>query len=360
MENKHNHYCIILAGGAGKRLWPVSSRELPKQFIDFFGLGRTLLQQTYDRFAAFLPADHIYVSTYAHYTDKVHEQLPELPYENILPEPVQLNTAAAAIWATWHVVMRNPEALVVASPSDQLIQYPDRFREQIELGFDYVASHHKFLAMGVRPTSPNTAYGYIQMGATLLDGRVYRVKSFTEKPELEYAKMFEESGEFLWNTGLFMWSGTTMGEFFDLVRGREPHPVDCTARQELTFAEEIDYVRSTFPSEVPRSLDLMILEHAHQVAVQECSFGWIDIGCWGEVHAAANRDADGNAVSGKERVLFSGSEDCVVALPDGMKAVIAGLKDVIVALKGDTLLVCPKNDPDAIRRLINQAQMELE
>ena len=360
MENKQNNYCIILAGGVGRRLWPVSSETQPKQFIDFFGTGRTLLQQTYDRFADIMPESHIFVSTFENYVETVKQQLPQLPLENILPEPVQLNTAPSSIWATWHVVIRDPKANLVVTPADQIILREERFKEQILKGLDYVDSHDTFLAMGVKPTQPNTAYGYIQKGKSLNNADLYAVKSFTEKPELDYAQMFMESGEFLWNTGLFLWKGETMGCFFDHVRGRTtPASVENLAQQMLTIAEEMDYVRSTFPGEVPRSLDLLILEHCENVAVQECDFGWADVGCWPEVHAAMHTDADGNAVSGDSQVIFSGSKDCMVVLPNGMKAVVAGLDNFLVAQKEGMLMICPNTNSDLIRKLINEARMNL-
>lgn len=354
-----NNYCIILAGGVGRRLWPASQKEMPKQFIDFFGTGRTLLQQTYDRFVRFIPADHIFVSTYEGYVRLVQEQLPELPVANIFPEPVQLNTAPASIWATWHAVLVNPDANVIVSPADQLIQHADLFEEQVLKGLDYVDQHEDFLAMGVRPTLPNTAYGYIQMGDDVGGKKLYRVQSFTEKPEIEYARLFLESGEFLWNTGIFMWKGQTMGKCLDQLANRPSQPAEVVARQMLTIAAEMDYVRSTFTERVPRQLDLFILEQCENVVVQECNYGWADVGCWPEMHAVSSQDADGNAVSGGAKVLFSGTQRCMVRLPKQMKAVVAGLDGFLVAQEGDLLMICPNQDVDYIRRLINEAQMDL-
>ena len=359
MEVQNKNYCIILAGGVGRRLWPVSRKELPKQFIDFFGAGRTLLQQTFDRFARFIPLDHIFVSTFADYVELVKEQLPELPQGNILPEPVQLNTAPAAIWGTWHTVLADAEASVVVSPADQLIQNVDLFEKQVLAGLDYVAGHEVFLAMGVKPTVPNTAYGYIQMGEEMGVEGVYRVQSFSEKPEGNYARMFLASGEFLWNTGIFFWKGATMGRQLSKVARRQDLPVEAVARQMVTIAEEVDYVRSSFTDNVPHQLDLFILERCDQVAVMECGFGWADVGCWPELYETLPKDVDGNAVSGGTKVLFSGSQRCMVRLPEGMKAVVAGLDNFLVALENGVLMICPNDRPDAVRRLINEAQMNL-
>lgn len=353
----NNNYCIILAGGVGRRLWPASSKNMPKQFIDFFGTGSTLLQQTFERFARFISLDHIFVSTYEGYVDLVKQQLPTLPVENILPEPVQLNTAPAAIWGTWHAVLANADANVVVTPADQLILHTDRFEHQVLQGLDYVATHPELLAMGVRPTRPNPAYGYIQMGEPVEGEHLYRVQSFTEKPEYEYAKMFMDSGEFLWNTGIFMWNAQTMGDCLTKRSGRPSQSVEILARQMVTIAEEVEYVRSCFTERMPRQVDLFVLEQCENVVVRECDFGWADIGCWPELREASHKDADGNAVSGDAKVMFSGTQRTIVRLPEKLKAVIVGLDNYLVTENEGVLMICPNSDPDLVRRIITEAQM---
>lgn len=359
MNAQQNNYCIILAGGIGRRLWPASSKTMPKQFIDFFGAGRTLLQQTYDRFVRIIPKESIFVSTFEDYVDLVHEQLPDLPADNILPEPVQLNTAPAAIWGTWHAVLSNPQANVVVTPADQLIQHTDRFEKAVLTGLDYVENHSEFLAMGVRPTTPNTAYGYIQMGAQADAEGLYRVQSFSEKPEYDYAKMFMDSGEFLWNTGIFLWNVQTMGEHLMQMSNRPALPVEMLARQMVTIAEEVEYVRSSFTENMPRQVDLFVLEKCKNVVVQECDFGWADVGCWPGLRDVAKHDADGNAVSGGARVMFSGTQRTLVRLPADRKAVVVGLDNYLVAEEDGVLMICPNDNPDFVRRIINEAQMNL-
>lgn len=359
MKAQQTQYCIILAGGAGRKLWPASRKDMPKQFIDFFGTGRTLLQQTYDRFARFISPDHIFISTYQGYVPLVREQLPALPEQNILPEPVQLNTAQAAIWGTWHAVLADANASVVISPADQLVQNEERFAEQVLKGFDYVEKHAEFLAIGVKPSTPNTAYGYIQMGKQVNGGGLFRVQSFSEKPATDYARMFVESGEFLWNTGIFLWHGETMGNYLAAMGNRPSMPVSTLAKQMVTIGEEMEYVRASFSDNIPRQIDLCILERCNNVAVMECNFGWADVGCWPELHEAAHHDADGNAVSGGAKVMFSGSQRCMVRLPKGKKAVVAGLDNILIAEEGDVLFICPNGDPDYVRRMINEAQVNL-
>lgn len=359
METTDRNYCVILAGGVGRRLWPASDKELPKQFIDFFGSGRTLLQETYDRFVQFIPPEHIYVSTYQGYVDIVREQLPILSERHILSEPVQLNTAPACIWATWHVLAEEPEACIVTTPADQFIRDRERFAKQLGEGLDYVDTHEDFLAVGVRPTLPNTAYGYVQMGESVDGGKRYHVQSFSEKPEESFARLFMESGEFLWNTGIFLWKGKTMAKHLTSVSIRPEVSPTAVAKQMVTFAEEMEQIRTFYPDGQPRSIDLLVLERSKNVVVQECNFGWADVGCWTEMREVLPNDADGNAVSGGAKVMFSGTQHCMVRLPKEMKAVVAGLDGFLVALKGDTLMICPNKDSDQVRRLINEALVEL-
>lgn len=355
MSANHN-YCVILAGGIGRRLWPSSRRAKPKQFIDFFSTGRTLLQQTYDRFARFIPQDHIYVSTYKDYVDLVSEQLPELPTDNILAEPVQLSTAPAAAWASCHIGNSDPEACIVASPADHHIINEERFIADIEKGLGFVATHQEFLAMGVRPAVPNTAYGYIQMGENGVGAGLYRVKSFSEKPAAEYARLFTESGEFLWNTGLFLWHVDTLIKRISSVgNGR---PVGRPDRP-LTNAEELEIIKKRYPTSLHRTLDLMVLESCDNAYVQVCGFGWADVGCWPEIYAVADKDADGNALLTHSKVMFSGCRNNLVRLPDGMGAAIKGLDGYLIAQDGNLLVICPNEDPALVRRLLNEAQMQL-
>lgn len=368
MSEEKKNYCIILAGGVGRRLWPASSTTLPKQFIDFFGAGRSLLQQTFDRFKRILPIDHIFISTYEDYVEEVVRQLPELPAANVLPEPVQLSTAPAALWSTYHVKALCPGANIVVTPADQVIQREDIFERQVEEGFRYVETHDEFLALGVHPGVPNTAYGYLQIGEGVNGEGFYRVKSFTEKPAADYAEVFVESGEFLWNTGIFFWNERTLRNRFCELMGKSEAEIKVQTEAKILqeaskgfdhLKEEIDRVRSYYPTEWPRSIDLLLLEHCTNLAVMECHFGWADIGCWSGLYENAPKDADGNAAAGGGDVMFSGTENTLVSLPKGMTAVVNGLKDFLIAQKDNILLVCPNNDEALVRRLINEAQMKL-
>lgn len=352
-------FCIILAGGVGRRLWPSSRKRLPKQFVDFFGCGRTLIQQTYERFLRFMPADHILVSTYRDYVPLVREQLPGLPVGNILSENAQQSTALAAAWATWHISRIAPKANLIVSPSDQIIYNEQRFEEEIKKGLDYVAAHKEFLAMGIKPTFPDTGYGYIQMGRRAGSG-MFRVKSFSEKPELSYAETFVESGEFLWNTGLFLWNERTMWQtLHDRFHAIEVPERSVKGGASFSVEEEAVFINENFPTELPRSIDLCVLERCSNVAVQTCTFGWCDIGSWNDLYRAGRKDADSNVLCGGGNAMLSGCRRNIVHIPQGKMAVINGLENYVVVQEGDVLLICP-NQPSLTRRLITEACVHME
>jgi len=356
MEAKNN-YCIILAGGVGKRLWPYSRREKPKQFLDFFGTGRTLLQHTYDRMAGFIPQENIFVSTFSDYLDLVREQLPQVDESRILAEPVQLSTAPATAWAAFHIAQRDPDANIVVTPCDQLILDERKFVRQVRKGLDFVSGNNAFLAIGVKATEPNTAYGYIQMGEEVQPD-LFTVSSFTEKPDEDYARKFVESGEFLWNTGLFLWKAAT---FKQLLCKMIPL-LDTLENQDgkvPSDERELDFVRHYYPSTQHRSIDLFILSKERNVFVQLCDFGWADIGSWPELRKATRKDGDGNAVMGDNPVLLSSCGDNLVCLPDGMAAVVRGLKGYLIAANDNVLVICPNDDSALLKKLVNEVRVRL-
>lgn len=320
-----NNYCIILAGGAGKRLWPVSTMERPKQFLDFFGTGQTLIQMTFQRFLRIVPAENIYVATAEEYVDLVREQLPEVPAENIVAETTRLSTAPAAAHATQRIMERDADACIVATPADQLIISEDAFCTDVQSALQRlrVTAADRFMALAVQATHPYTSYGYIQKGETLADG-LYSVKTFTEKPDGEFAEMFVQSDEFLWNTGLFLWQAATMARLAD---------------------EILEDVRVL-------QLDGLLLDrHRHEVVVQECHFGWTDVGCWPRMYEVSHKDCDGNALMGSKRVLLEGCSGSTIALEPGTGAIIKGLENYLVACHKGMLVIMP-NDSDAeIKRL---------
>ncbi len=355
----NNNYCIILAGGVGRRLWPCSRKKLPKQFLDIFGVGRTLLQQTYDRFEKIIPKENIFISTYKDYVELVAEQLPEVTADHIMLEPVQLSTAPAVAWASFEVALTNPRANFIVSPVDQCILNEEAFAQDIRDGLAFAQSHNAILALGVQPTTPNTGYGYIQMGEACEGGKFWHVKSFTEKPDLQFAEMFVESGEFVWNTGLFIYSASTV-----MVHHNKLLPNISQKMTGHDFAgtdkeEKRKFFEEFYPASLRQSIDLVLLERCENVVVQKCHFGWADVGSWTQLHEMSHKDADGNTVAGGANVMFVGSANNYVRLPKGTMAAIQDLEGYLVVQDGDVLVICPNDDTSRIRRLVAEAQMKL-
>ena len=341
-------YCVILAGGRGKRLWPCSREAVPKQFIDFFGTGRTQLQATYDRIVKLLPTEHIYVCTCREYLEMSREQLPDVPERNFIVEPINRNTAPSVAWAAMRILKREPEANVIVVPSDQMVLNEASFTHSVELGFSYVAENDVLMVMGVKPTRPEPGYGYIQMGDLSCKPEVYAVKSFTEKPEREFATMFMNSGEFYWNTGIFLSNArhllySFMQIFPEVLRHLSEEIPN------YTYEQELEYVKENYPRYPNVSLDYAILEQSKGVFVMKCDFGWADLGTWHGIYEAMRKTDDDNVVIDSKVEL----EDCsnnVIKLPKGKIGVFNGLDGYIVADSEDVLLVCRKNDDSSLIR----------
>lgn len=353
-----NNYCVILAGGKGKRLWPCSRTEKPKQFLDFFGQGRTQLQQTYDRFAKILPKENILISTLKDYVHIVREQLPDVPECNLMIEPVNRNTGPAVSWASMKICRRNSKARMIVTPSDQHVTNEARFAADVLHALDYVGENDVLLTMGVVPTRPEPGYGYIQMGEPAKMEATYKVQSFVEKPEREFAKMFMDSGEFLWNTGLFLSSAPyfieRIIELFEneLKAAGVAEILNYAPGTEQSF---IDEKYSLFPN---ISIDYGVLERTDNVEVMKCNFGWADLGTWHGIYECKKRSNDDNVLIDTEAVMED-SHNCVVKMPQGRIAIIHGLDGYIVAEHDNVLLICPKEDSSAmIKRYLNDMQMK--
>ena len=353
---ENNHFCVILTGGKGMRLWPCSREARPKQFIDFFGTGRTLLQQTFDRFAKIVPHDHIYINTNKDYVHWVREQLPELGADNLLVEPVHRNTAPSVAWTCHRISRRCPDADIIVTPSDQLILNEISFKQNVNEGFDFVQRNNCLLTMGVKPTRPEPGYGYIQIGKQVA-GELYKVQSFTEKPEREFARLFMESGEFYWNTGLFLGNVQFMRATFctlfpSVLRDLEAEKPHHTTEEENTFMK--DHF-SLYPN---LSIDYGILEKSEEVYVMKCDFGWADIGTWHGIYEAMRKSEDDNVIIDSD-VLLENCRDNVIKLQKGKLGVINGLEGYIVAEKDNILFICKKGDSSAlVRKYVSEVQMK--
>ena len=347
MENNSNLFCVILAGGKGKRLWPSSRVETPKQFMDFFGTGRTQLQATYDRFVKILPKEHIYICTCKEYEQKSQEQLPDLPTSNILVEPVNRNTAPSVAWAGRRIRREHgTNANIIITPSDQLVLNEELFHKNVLEGLEFVANHDILLTMGVIPTRPEPGYGYIQLGEQTELEDVYKVQSFTEKPEREFAKLFMESGEFYWNTGIYMANVRYLREAFLALFPELSHRLD-DIRDDQSLEEELAFVNQYYPSYPNTSLDYAILERSKNVHVLKCDFGWADLGTWHGIYECLQKGREDNVVIDSEVVL----EDCsnnIIKLPKGKLGVINGLNGFIVAEQDNVLMICKKGDSSSM------------
>ena len=357
MELNNQNYCIILAGGKGRRLWPCSREEMPKQFVDFFGIGRTQLQQTFDRFAKILPKENIIICTNREYAPIVREQLYDLHEENLMVEPVNRGTAPSVAWANMRVCRRNLQGRVVVTPSDQFVLNEEAFYQNIEEAFQFVAHNDRLLTMGVQPTRPEPGYGYIQKGEVTATADVYEVQSFTEKPERAFAQMFMDSGEFLWNTGLIFASAHYLNDCFrglfpEVLNRFDGHLANYTIEQEMAFVNEF------YPSYPNLSIDQGVLERCDNVCVMRCDFGWADLGTWHAIYECMSK-GDGDNVVVDSTVMIEDSHNNVIKLPKGRLGVINGLDGYIVAEEDNVLLICKKGDSSAlVRKYVNEVKIK--
>ena len=335
MKDSHR-YCVIMCGGIGSRFWPYSRTDNPKQFIDFLGTGRSLLQMSYDRILSVVPRENIIILTNSQYRDKVKAQLPDLEEHQILAEPARRNTAPCIAWAAYHIAARDPEASMIVTPSDHLITREAEFERSVRAGFDFVEQNDALLTLGITPVRPETGYGYIQVGEGI-EGDIHKVKTFTEKPSLELAETFLRTGEFFWNSGIFLWRASS------IMKALAEHAPDITAvfdagRDTFGTADETAFVNDAFPSCLSISIDYAVMEKASNVYVQTVSFGWNDLGTWSALWDNSPKNREGNVTQGC-RVLAYNSTGNIFAVKDDKLIVVDGLKDFIVADAGDVLLV---------------------
>lgn len=343
-----------MCGGIGSRFWPYSRESRPKQFLDFLGTGRSLLQMSFDRISSLVPPENVLVVTNAQYKSLISEQLPELSDDNILLEPARRNTAPCIAWAAYHIAARDPEASIIVCPSDHLITRDEVFRDAILKGFEFVETHDALLTLGITPTRPETGYGYIQVGEKV-DGDICRVKTFTEKPKLELAKVFLETGEFFWNSGIFLWSAKTIIREL-ITNAPDVANVFEKGRHLFGTSAERQFIEENFPGCVGISIDFAVMEKAKNVYVECVSFGWNDLGTWSALYDNSPKNRDAN-VTQNCRVLAYDSTDNIFAVKDDKLVVVAGLSGYIVADRGDVLLICPKTEEQKIKQMVNDVKM---
>jgi mannose-1-phosphate guanylyltransferase len=356
-----DNYCIIMAGGIGSRFWPLSKSQRPKQFIDILGIGRTLLQQTYDRFIQIMPPDHIFIVSNLEYKSLIEGQLPDLPVENILLEPLRRNTAPCIDYANFRILQKDPNANIVVAPSDHLIVKEKVFLKNVKSGLDFVRENKALLTMGIVPSRPETGYGYIQSIKKKIKGyeksSLRKVKTFTEKPDLEMAKVFLESGDFYWNAGIFFWSLQSIMDAFEAFLP-EIHGLFKEGVNDYGTAREAAFIEKTYSSCRNISIDYGVMEKAENVYVLVSDYGWSDLGTWGSLYEQLDKDENQNSVSG-EHVFLYDSTGNIINVEKGKLVVLQGLKDYIVVQNQDTILVCRREDEQKIKQFVTEIKSEI-
>lgn len=354
-----NNYCVIMAGGIGSRFWPMSRTSHPKQFIDILGTGETLLQQTYNRFLRICPRENIFIVTNESYKKLVKQQISVIKEEQILCEPNRKNTAPCIAYACYKIAALNPKANIVVAPSDHIILKEDTFVKAIKSCYKQTKAEDCLVTLGINPSRPDTGYGYIQFNPDIVskfDKRIKKVKTFTEKPDVEMAKFFLQSGDFLWNSGIFIWSLKSILAAF------EKHLPDMNAifkdgMKKYNTPEEAAFIKEAYAVCKNISIDYGIMEKADNVYVRSSIIGWSDLGTWGSLYQHSAKNKGGNAVIGKNVMLYN-SSNCIVNVPKEKLVVIEGLENYIVVESDDILLICKKDSEQNIRDFVSDVKLE--
>lgn len=348
-----SRFCVIMAGGIGTRFWPMSRQSRPKQFLDILGTGRSFLRHTYERFAKIIPNENFIVVTNQRYKSLVLENIPEIAESQVLCEPIGRNTAPCIAYAAYTLAKRNPDAEMIVTPADHLILNTDEFLTIVDDCSKFIQDKDALMTIGITPSRPETGYGYIQRSSA---DRISRVKCFTEKPCLELAQAFLECGEFLWNSGIFIW------KLRDIIRAFEQHLPDHNALfssivDELGTEREAEAIERVFSECKAISIDYGIMEKADNVYVRCGDFGWSDVGTWGSVYQQSRKDGFANALS-HEQIKTYDTRNSLIYLPKDKVAVVSGLKDYIVVDTEDVLMICPKSDEHSIKSFIEDIKYE--
>lgn len=339
-----------MAGGIGSRFWPISRTDYPKQFLDILNTGRTLIQSTYDRFAKFIPAENIYVITFDQYKDIVAKQLSDLPAENILCEPSRKSTAPCIAYISYKLHQLNSHANLICAPADHIITGEAEFEAECKEALQFTAHIKGLITLGIKPTYPNSGYGYIQYEPHAVSDNVYKVKTFTEKPDIELAKTFISSGDFLWNAGIFV------GQVKNIIRAFEKHLPEMAEvfeaeKNHFNTKQEKKAIERIYPQCVNISIDYGVMEKADNVYIIPSSFGWSDLGTWNSIYENVEKDYLGNAVAGNHVMVIDATNNVVHA--DNKKLVVLqGLDDFVIVDTKDVLLICKKDKEQDIKEYV--------
>lgn len=342
-----NTYVAIMAGGIGSRFWPASRTALPKQFLDILGTGKSLIQSTYDRFLKICPKENIFILTHSDYIDLIKQQLPDITDNQILAEPARKNTAPCIAYAAFKIKTINPDANIVVAPSDHVILNEDEFVRISNLALDFVSKENALVTLGIRPSRPDTGYGYIQYHEDEVHSEIYKVKTFTEKPNKEVAKQFVDSGDFLWNAGIFIWNVNSILQSFEH-NLNEVYDAFSESVDSLCTEREHSAIVKAFSISPSISIDYGIMEKADNVYVVPSSFGWSDLGTWASLFEEKKKDDANNAINGSNVVLYN-SENNMINVPNNKLVVLSGLENYIVVDTADVLLVCKKDEEQRIK-----------
>lgn len=347
-----NNHLVIMAGGVGSRFWPMSTPECPKQFIDVMGCGRTFIQLTLDRFRGIVPNENVWVVTSESYRDIVREQLPDISPDHILLEPCRRNTAPCIAYVSWRIKQIAPDANLIITPSDHIVTDVIEFQRVMRLALDFTSSNDAILTLGMKPTRPETGYGYIERvkdrtDGICADGAIFKVAQFREKPNLETAKQYISQPEFYWNSGIFVWNVRT------IVSQLKLHAPEVTAvfdrlNPYLGTDKEQEMVNQLFPTCPSISIDYAVMEKAQEIYVCPADFGWSDVGTWGSLITLSQKDNEGNATIGP-RIEMHECANCIVHTSEEKRVVVQGLDGYIVAEKDGTLLICKLSEEQRIK-----------
>lgn len=340
-----------MAGGIGSRFWPLSRTTHPKQFIDILGTGKSLIQQTYDRFLKIVPRENIFILTNESYIDLVKEQLPDIDGSQILAEPVMRNTAPCIAYGSHKILKINPDAAIVVAPSDHLIMDSEEFTRCIKKSLDAALENDCLITLGIKPSRPDTGYGYIQFNTQKIGEDFFKVKTFTEKPNIELAKTFVQSGDFLWNAGIFVWSAKNILKSYEK---HLPEMNDIFKEGEMVYntPQEQEFIQSAFSQCTNISIDYGIMEKADNVYVLPTEFGWSDLGTWASIYDQSEKDYVGNVVIPSERVIMYDSSNCMVNVSKEKLVVLQGLHNFIVVDENNTLLICQREQEQEIKQIV--------
>ena len=342
-----NYYAVIMAGGIGSRFWPISTHKLPKQFHDILGTGNSLIQQTYNRFKDLIPAENILIATNKKYKKLVKKHLPTIASNQILLEPAMLNTAPCILYSAFKIFSKNPDGIMIVAPSDHYIENEKEFISNVETSFEFCSKNNFLLTLGIQPTNPNTGYGYIKFNES--KNPIKEVLNFTEKPNLETAEKFLQSGDYLWNAGIFIWSVKSILKAFETYLP-EMFQLFSKGFDVYNTTSENNFIEENYINSENISIDFGIMEKATNVCVLPTNFGWNDLGSWVSLQDKLKADEHQNTTLGGA-VIFRDAKGNMVKTQSGKKVVIQGLNDFIVVEKKDVLLICPKNKEQEIKEI---------